>query len=756
MSQTNVRAALILCGTLLLGNLHSAVYKIDSTSISKEVELEEVIVSSTRIGNKGSLSTSRVEGKTLQSANMGENLPYLLQKTPSLVVTSDDGLGIGYVYFRVRGTDQSRINMTINGVPLNDSESQSVFWVNMADMVGSMSSLDIQRGVGTSTNGAAAFGASVNMQTEKPSAKPYAEVSFNGGSYNTFRESVKAGTGIMKHGFAIDARYSKVNSNGYIEHSNSDLYSYYTSAAWYGDQTMVKVMAFGGAERTGIAWDGIDPTVWRDNPRYNGAGEYVDENGEVQYYDNNTDNYKQQHYQAHVSHIFNQRWSLNGALHYTRGDGYSEQVKAGDDFADYGLEVPTDENGVAIESGNLIRRKYLLNDFYGGVLGANYKTNRLNVSFGGAVNNYNGHHFGEIINVLGMDYSGKLGEEYYRNQGDKFEGNAYIKANWEIINGLSVYGDLQYRYIGYHLWGMNDEDMQEIDIHDEFHFVNPKAGITYQKNGHNVYGNFAMANREPTRKNYTEGGPNDHPTYETLYDYELGYSYSHRIFTLGANLYFMDYDNQLVLTGKLSDTGAALTRNVKDSYRAGIEIMGGVQLAKWLRWDANITLSRNKILNYTDWVDDWYANWDDPAVAANYGQVEMNYGTVDIAFSPNITAGSTVSFDWKGFKAAFQTNYVGEQYLDNTMNEASKLAAYCVSNLSMSYTLPLKKIAKDITFRVQMNNLFNEKYVSNGWSYSYFEGANSDGKYLKENQRYSVGYYAQAPFNIHAGFTLRF
>ena len=284
MSKSNWKAALTVCGLCLAAQHNPAWGQPRPDNVSKEVELEEIVVSSTRIGNKGALSNAKVDGTELQETNMGENLPYLLQRTPSLVVTSDDGLGIGYVYFRVRGTDQSRINMTINGVPLNDSESQSVFWVNMTDMVGSMGSLDVQRGVGTSTNGAAAFGASVNMQTEKPSARPYAEVSFNGGSYNTFRESVKAGTGIMKGGFAIDARYSKVNSDGYIDHASSDLYSYYASAAWYGQQTMVKLLAFGGAERTGIGWDGIDPTTWRDTPRYNGAGEYTDADGNTLYY----------------------------------------------------------------------------------------------------------------------------------------------------------------------------------------------------------------------------------------------------------------------------------------------------------------------------------------------------------------------------------------------------------------------------------------------------------------------------------------
>ena len=420
-------------------------------------------------------------------------------------------------------------------------------------------------------------------------------------------------------------------------------------------------------------------------------------------------------------------------------------MKTDEAFADYGMALPSS----GAEEGNLIRRKYLDNDFYGATFAANYRADHLQLTLGGAANNYEGAHFGEIINVVGMDYDGPLGDEYYRNHADKLDANVYAKANWEIVKGLSVYGDVQYRFIRYRLDGINDEDMQPMDMGDDFHFFNPKAGITYQAGGHNVYANFATAHREPTRDNYTEGGPNDHPTYETLYDYEAGYSYSHRVFSVGANLYYMDYDNQLILTGKLSDTGAALTRNVKDSYRMGIELMGGVQIGKHLRWDANLTLSRNKIVKYEDWVDVYNMNGD------WVRQDMFEHENTDIAFSPNITAGSVFTFNLNEFNAIFQTNYVGSQYLGNTMNEDAKLPAYCVSNLSLSYTLPIKKVARDITFRVQMNNLFNAKYVSNGGSYAglYEE---TETKHTKEEIDYGVYYYAQAPFNIHAGFTLRF
>ena len=720
-------------------------------------ELEEIVVSSTRLQSATPITTQQLSSADLQQQNTGVNLPYLLQSTPSLVVTSDDGLGVGYTYFRVRGTDQSRINMTINGVPLNDSESQTVFWVNMTDMASSMQSVNVQRGVGTSTNGASAFGASVNMQTDKATSSPFARLTFNGGMYNTFRESAKIGTGLMDNGFAFDARFSKVNSDGYLERATSDLYSYYASGAWYGDNTMVKLMLFGGHEKTYMAWDGVDyETAYGidgANRRYNPAGSYTDDNGNTAYYDNQTDNYDQQHVQLHVSHQFTPNWTLNAALHYTHGGGYYEQYKVDKKLANYGLENTIDTAGNTIKRTDLVNQKHLDNHFYGGVVAVSYANSHVQTSLGGAVNNYQGAHWGNVIWARNYDRL-PLGHEYYRNNANKFDANVYIKANWQIIKGLSLYGDLQYRHIDYRIDGINDEDLAEIPIHEKFHFFNPKAGISYSDKGHTAYFNFAIANREPSRKNYTEAGPNDAPTSERLYDYELGYNYTHRIFNAGINLYLMDYDNQLVLTGKISDTGAYLTKNVKDSYRTGIELVVGVQPCAWFRWDGNLTLSRNKIINFSDWVDDWDADWDDPEVAANGGQVLVDYGTTDIAYSPNITAGSSFQFDIKGFCAILQTNYVGKQYLDNTQNEAAMLKGYCVSNLHLAYTVPIKKVIKELTFSVQMNNLFDTKYASNGGAYSYFY--ESGKQYTPDRQQYTPWYYAQAGFNIHGGFSIAF
>ncbi len=732
----------------------AATLSAQTDSIAMHGELEEIVVSSTRLKNTQSLTNQEFEAAELQEQNTGVNLPYLLTTTPSLVVTSDDGLGVGYTYFRVRGTDQSRINMTVNGVPLNDSESQTVFWVNMTDMASSMQSVQVQRGVGTSTNGAAAFGASVNMQTDKTAPERYAQITFNGGMYNTFRESAKISTGLMKNGFAFDARFSKVNSDGYIDRATSDLYSYYASGAWYGTNTLVKLLVFGGHEKTYMAWDGIDAETLATNRRYNPAGHYIDDNGNDAFYENQTDNYDQQHVQLHVSHQFTENWHLNGALHYTHGNGYYEQYKTEASLGSYLLNSGVDSLGNPIKESDLVRQKHLDNHFYGGVLAVSFENKHVQASLGGAVNNYQGAHWGNVIWVRNANVTLPLGHEYYRNHADKFDANVYLKANWQIIKGLNLFGDLQYRYVDYRLGGINDEDLQEIPVHETFHFFNPKAGISYTNTAHNAYFNFAIANREPVRKNYTEAGPNDIPKPERLFDYELGYNYTHRYFSAGVNLYLMDYDNQLVLTGKISDTGAYLTKNVAESYRAGIELILAARPCAWFSWDGSLTLSRNKIVNFTDWVDDWDADWNNAETLANSGQVRVEYGTTDIAFSPNITAVSNFRFDIKGFTATLQTNYVGKQYLDNTQNAAAMLDDYCVSNLHLAYNVPVKKVIKSLTLSVQMNNLFNTKYVSNGGVYSYFSEAS--GNFSPENQQYIPWYYAQAGFNIHAGFSITF
>ena len=713
--------------------------------------LDEVIVNAPVAqvtNNYASLSNEQ-----LNRSNVGQNLPYLLSTTPALIATSDDGLGVGYTYFRIRGTDHTRINMTVNDVPLNDSESQTVFWVNMTDMSSSMSSIQVQRGVGSSTNGSASFGGSINMQTygrqmtAVDDSVSHVTLGFNGGMYNTFREMLSANI-VLPNQWQANARFSKVNSDGFLYRTASDLYSYYGDLGWYGSHTQVVARFFGGSEKTGMGWDGVDhATAYGLNGadrRYNPAGEYtttaIDGSDSTAYYPNQTDNYAQQHAQLTFNHRFTPQWLLSATAHYTHGAGYYEQYKR-KKLSYWGLPYSHKAYGMY--------RKHLDNHFFGGVLTARYISEPLDLQFGGAVNHYIGEHFGtlhylEDTLVLPVNY------EYYRNDAKKTDANIYAKANWRVINRgqekLSLYADLQYRYVRYERNGVNDEDMTNLPLEVNFHFFNPKAGLTYQNRGHLFSASFAIANREPNRNNYKENvlfdaATGDYvglPHAERLYDYEVGYTYSHSRFALGANLYFMDYDNQLVLTGEYNDVGAYKTKNVKDSYRMGVELTAGVKIFDWLRWDGNLVASRNKILNYHQYVDlydnqsDW--NW--------IGQDSV-VGTTTIAFSPSITALSLFTFDVADFTATIQTSVVGKQYLDNTEDENASMRAYSTTNINLQYLLPVKL---EIRLLCQVNNIFNAKYANNG-------GA--------EASRFADGsrccwYYAQAGINVHAGFNITF
>ena len=700
----------------------------------------------------------------LNQSNTGQNLPFLLSSTPALVATSDDGLGIGYTYFRIRGTDHTRINMTLNDVPLNDSESQTVFWVNMTDMASSMTSLNVQRGVGTSTNGSASFGASINMSTSSPLASCLSPdsliassvgLSFNGGMYNTFREMINARIVLPNH-WRANARFSKVNSDGFLYRTASDLYSYYGDLGWYGAKTEVVGRFFGGSEKTGMGWDGVDyNTAYGINGadrRYNPAGAYsttaADGSDSTAYYPNQTDNYAQQHAQLSINHRFNPQWSLSATAHYTHGAGYYEQYKR-KKLSYWGLPYSHKAYGMY--------RKQLDNHFFGGVLSAKYISEPVDLQFGGAANYYLGDHFGTLhyLEDIPLPISNSpYPYEYYRNNARKTDANVYAKANWRIINRaqekLSLYADLQYRYVRYERNGMNDEDMTDLPLKVDFHFFNPKAGLTYQNRGHLLSASFAIANREPSRNNYKENVVYDAttgeytglPHTERLYDYELGYTYSHPRFAVGANLYFMDYDNQLVLTGEYNDVGAYKTKNVKDSYRMGAEITAGVKITDWLRWDANLVASRNKILNYHQYIDlyDDQDNW-------NWVGQDSVVGTTTIAFSPTLTASSLFTFDVAGFTATVQTNVVSKQYLDNTEDENAMLRAYSTTNLNLQYQLPIaNRQWPTIRLLCQINNIFNAKYANNG---------GAEASRFMDGSR-CCWYYAQAGINVHAGFTLTF
>lgn len=718
-------------------------------------QLEDIEVSAMRV-QQTTLSTAVVKNDELNRDNTGQNLPYLLATTPSLQVTSDDGLGVGYTYFRVRGTDHTRINMTVNEVPLNDQESQTVFWVNMTDMSSSISQVDVQRGVGTSTSGSA-FGASLNMQTNMLDSISRLTLAFNGGMYNTFRAMVNAHASISNR-WMMNARFTKVNSDGFVYRTGSDLYSYYGDIGWYGKKTQVIARAFGGAEKTGMGWEGVSYDVAYGlngaDRRYNPAGEYTvkasDGSDSTVYYPNQTDNYAQQHAQLTINHRFTPRWSLTATFHYTHGSGYYEQYKK-KKYSYWGLPDSGKSYGMY--------QKWLSNHFAGFMISAKYISEPVDLQVGAAASNYLGRHWGQL-EYLATPAAATLPihYEYYRNRANKIDANAYAKVNWRIIHRtreqLALYADMQYRFVRYTLSGINDETMTDLPLTRDFHFFNPKAGLTYQNHNHLLSASFAIANRDPSRSNYTDNLAYDPatgtytgrmPQAETLYDYELGYQYMHTQFNIGINLYFMDYDNQLVLTGEYNDVGKYLTTNVKDSYRMGAELTAGVKITDWFRWDGNLVVSRNKIQHYKQYID----LYDDADNWTWMGQDSIE-GEVTIAFSPTVTAMSLFTFDYKGFVGTIQTNVTSRQYLDNTMDTNAMLKAFTTTNIHLEYNLPMKqwlgkrRSVPDVRLLCQLNNLFNAKFASNG-------GA--------EASRFADGsrcawYYAQAGINVHAGFVV--
>lgn len=714
----------------------------DSLRFSKDITLDEVVVTATRVAKGTPVAYSEISSKDLSNRNDGQGIPYLISLTPSVIMTSDAGTGIGYSGFRIRGTDANRINITINGVPVNDSESHTVFWVNLPDFASSVDNIQIQRGAGTSTNGAAAFGATVAMQTQKSELKPYGEYSVSAGSFGTVKNTVKGGTGLLYDHFVFDARYSNIQSDGYIDRASANMSSYFASAAYYGENTLIKFQTFGSSEKTYQAWTGVPSSLLDEDRTYNPCGEY-EENDITKFYKNQTDNYWQQNYHLTASQRLSSYWNMNLTLHYTDGEGYYEDYKGKASFESYKLSPYINEKGETISKSDLVRRKWLENDFYGAIYSANYRAERLQMSFGAAVNRYDGDHFGRVIWVKNTNSLPEPDYEYYRNTGDKLDYNTYIKANYQLSSTLNGYLDLQYRGIHYTIRGNHDKTGKNLNITKNWNFFNPKAGVNYQKGGHNAFISFSVANREPNRDNFTEAGPDERPTHETLHDYEAGYSFGNKRFRAGANLYFMDYNNQLILTGKISEIGEALTSNIKDSYRMGIELTGGVSITSWLDWNANLTVSRNKIKNFTESLQNLDENWD--PIEGKEG-INNYIGTTNIAFSPDIIANSMFGFNWKNFNAGFNTQFVGRQYIDNTSSKERSIKPYIVNSLRAGYVFK-PKFMKEIGLDVTVNNLFNEQYETNAWVYSAIVG----GKRYTED-----GYFTQAGINAMARVTFKF
>lgn len=740
------------------------------------VNLQEVQIISTRATTNTPVAFTNLNKKQLQKQNFGQDLPYLISMTPSAVTTSDAGAGIGYTSIRIRGTDGTRINVTTNGIPLNDAESHNVYWVNMPDFASSVKDMQIQRGVGTSASGAGAFGASINMQTSDFSLKPYAEVDGSYGSFNTHKETVKVGTGLMNKHWAFDARLSNIGTEGYIDRAKVDLNSYYVQAGYYADNTSIKLITFGGKERTYHAWNYASKDQMKlFGRRFNSCGymyvtdkngvvhpqsEYsidydfqnisdlVKAGGNIHYYKDQTDNYIQNHYQLLFNHSFTPAWNLNIGVHYTKGDGYYQEYKGKRDLVEYEL-VPYELDGNTVTKSDLVRKKAMDNWFGGGIFSFNYNGEHLAASLGGGLNRYDGDHFGKILWV--KNYIGELDpdKDYYRNTGTKNDGNIYLKANYKLVRGLSAYADLQYRHIVYKINGLNDKwnaatgTLQQLNIDEHFSFFNPKAGLSWQINrNHRLYGSFGVAHKEPTRNNYTDGKLNIHPKAERLLDYELGYTFANQWFNAGVNLYYMDYKDQLVPTGELNEIGEPMADNIPDSYRMGAELMAGVKLPHGFQWDVNATLSRNRIKDFTETL---YKNEE-----AGTEALKITHGDTPIAFSPDFIFNNRFAYTYKGFEAALQSQYVSKQYLTNAKQEDQTLDAYFVSNLNVAYTFELPRI-KSATVGFTIYNLFNEKYENNGFAGSgyYIDG----GKKIRYNY---AGYAAQAGTNVLGHISFNF
>ena len=712
---------------------------------TKVTELKEVTVSSVRAKDKNPITYTNVSKEEIAPRNLGQDVPVLLQYLPSVVSTTDAGNGVGYTYMRVRGSDGSRINVTLNGVPFNDSESQGTFFVNLPDFASSLESVQLQRGVGTSTNGAGAFGASLNMATKSYQEKSYAEISNSFGSFNTRKHTLSFGTGLHNN-FELNARVSNVASDGFIDRATSNMFGYFFNANYVKESTLIKFLAFGGKEKTYQAWNGRDNApisiLNSTNPDYifgntfNISGIITNEIGNIEgFYNNETDNYWQNHFQLHWTEKWSEKWISNAALHYTKGKGYFEQYV--DDY--YYSNVLFNDNsqlsflglqdiiidGNTISSMDYIRKRWLDNDFFGATFSINYKTSQLDLLFGGAANRYLGLHYGEVTwNQYNINNIGR----YYDNHGNKDDMNVYTKASYNITSKLNLFADLQYRMVFY-----NATSVKFDDVNDTFRFFNPKAGLNFQLDEKNAfYGYFGVANKEPRRDDYESGAIKP----ERLFDYELGWKYNTKNVKLYANAFYMRYNNQLVMTGALNDVGSPIFTNSGKSYRLGLEVEAKIKpIDKWIL-QPNITISQNKN-------EDFYFQRDG---------VVQNLGNTNIAYSPNlIFANSTTYVPVKNFNITVLTKFVGKQYLGNIDSKQSVLDYYTNTDLNVSYDWKINRVIKSIVFSGLINNIFDEEYESNGYFYTYDD--DSSGSPITYE---GTGYYPQAGINFLVGATLKF
>jgi iron complex outermembrane recepter protein len=723
---------------------------IEFSLVKSPVLADEVIISATRASEKSAMAYKNLDKEEIEKRNFGQDVPFILALTPSVVVTSDAGNGVGYTGIRIRGSDATRINVTINGVPVNDAESQQLYWVDLPDIASSIDNLQIQRGIGTSTSGAGAFGGSINIQTTRLRGEPYLEGNYALGSFGTVKSNILFGTGLLNNHWTFDARLSKINSDGYIDRGSSNLKSIYVSEGYYGKKSIVRLNIFSGKEITYQSWYGTPESRIKNDVQ--GMTDYVIRNGlddedslnlltsgrtyNYYTYKNQVDDYQQDNYQLHYSLALNDNFTINTSLHYTKGKGYYEEFKKQNNFSDYNLpDVIIADDTIA--SSNLVRRKWLDNDFYGATYSINYDAHKkVSAILGGGWNQYAGDHFDEIISAQYFPLA-EFPYRYESNSALKTDFNIFGKVVYDLSNKINLFADMQYRRVGYAFSGF-DKELNYVPENVELNFANPKAGLNWKLNNeHSAYVSVSIGNKEPSRDDYVDSSPLSRPKPENMQDLECGYRLQKNSFVFAFNYYFMNYKDQLVLTGKVNDVGNYTRINVDKSYREGVEGEIECHLLKKINFTANVTISRNKIKAFNQYVDDYDAGI----------QIIKIFKNTDIAFSPNIIAAAQVSYEpVKNLLVSFITKYVGKQYLDNASDNTKKLKPYSASDLGLEYKLKTK-LVKEIGFGLMLNNIFNHPYESNGYTYSYIYG----GKEIVENF-----YYPQSGINILGQVRLKF
>ena len=767
---------------------------------AKFEQLNEVVVSGVRMQKSAPFAATNIKKVELNDfSKTGHELPFLFAKTPGVIAWSENGVGSGTSYMRIRGAGDSRINVTLDGVSLNSPEDQCVFWANMNSYGSLLSSVQIQRGVGTSTNGDGAFGGTISLTSATPSFVPSAEVTGSYGSFSTTNFGAKASTGLLWKHLIIDGAFHQTNTDGFVHGTKGRSGSYYGGLTWMGKNFVIRYKNIGNFERTGQAWNGVvagnndmslmDGTygihtgikTYADMYKvglgqFNSLYEYLvtdedgnfvqDENGHymTQRYQMNdgtnwertTDNFWQNHNLLSAAWEINEHWATTATLHYTYGYGYYEEFRPNNKLSKFGMTY-TDPEGNQVKKTDFVRKKGLRQDTYGLVWFTRYKDEHWNIIGGISAQNFKGNHFGYVTYIANEGVANKYlsnGDyKYYDSDASKFDGNAFIKAAFTFCDHWTVFGDMQFRYVDYKTNGINDkfyeEDSQyynqELNIHEKYPFLNPKGGVSFDMDGHHAYASVAWSHREPERNNFTDNGSYPFPRPEQLLDYELGYNYNGRIWQAGANFYYMDYTDQFVQTGAVSDIGEALTTNIKDSYRMGVELQAGVSPTNWLTIEANAALSRNKIKNFDEVVEDW-DNWDT-------GTATIHYDNSTLAFSPSAILNGFITFHYKGFEAVWHTNYVSRMYLDNTQNLDRSLSAFSTSNVKFSYTMKPASLPKEAVISVSFNNIFNKRYAASGWVYSAI--CDSYG-HSNDNRYYQIGFIPMAGFNVMGNLTLKF